>query len=198
MGRELRIIDPDTIYHEISNGNNWGTIAFDRVDFESLERELDRAATKFQWEVFGWAFLSTHYHVLLRTPKGGFSQGFQEMNGNHARRTNARHDRRDHLFRHRPFCRPVLSDAHFITVTAYIALNPVLAGLCAQPLAWPYGSYRALLGKAPAPPWLRVEKVLGFFGNAPEAARLELARLVSGRQLLVSNTGEELWPATSG
>jgi REP element-mobilizing transposase RayT len=188
MARELRIIDPNAIYHVICNGNNWGPIAFDGVDLANLRRELDKAATRYEWQVFGWVFLHTHYHVMLRAPKRGFSEGFRELNGNHSRRTNRRHDRRDHLFRNRPWVKPVLSDAQFIRTTLYIALNPVLAGVCSTAAAWAHGSYRALIGRAPAPPWLAVDHVLRFFGRTPERARSELEDMVHARQLLVSDT----------
>jgi hypothetical protein len=139
--------------------------------------------------------MSTHYHVLLRPPNGGFSEGFQEINGNHSRRTNRRHDRRDHLFRNRPFSKPVLTDAHFLATILYITMNPVVAGLCRHPRAWPHGSYRALVGLDPAPPWLAVDDVLRFFGPTAERARLGFADIVRTRHLLVSDTALELPPA---
>ncbi|HEX3226794.1 MAG TPA: transposase [Gaiellaceae bacterium] len=88
MGRELRIIDCDCWYHVTCRGCNRGTIAWDRHDFASLEGELDRAAVRYGWELAAWCFMPNHYHLILRTPRGGFSEGLQVMNGTHSRRTN--------------------------------------------------------------------------------------------------------------
>ncbi|HEY2935855.1 MAG TPA: transposase [Gaiellaceae bacterium] len=188
MGYELREIDPNGIYHVICKGNNGGPLVFDKVDCDNLRDELGKVALKYEWDIFAWCLVINHYHVLMRTPKGGFSEGFQELNGNHSRRTNRRNDRRDHLFRHRPYAVPVLSEAHFGIVVLYISLNPVAAGLCPNARAWKYGSYRALVGHEPAPRWLALREVLRSFGSQPEEARRALVGLVEGGPVLVSNT----------
>ena len=194
MGRELRAIDDERIYHVMCRGCNRGPIAWDAHDYRSLAGELDRAATRHRWEVFAWCLLTNHHHVLMRTPYGGFSDGFQVMNGAHARRTNRRHGRTDHLFRNRPVAVEVESEAHFVAAILYIARNPVEAGLCRYPQEWEFGSFRAAVGAARAPDWLALAEVHRPFGATPEAARAELARLVQNGHLPVSDTGGDAWP----
>jgi putative transposase len=189
MGRPLRLIDPEWIYHVTCRGNNRGRVVYDRRDYECFVSELDKAATRYEWDVFSWCLLDNHHHVLLRTPKHGFSEGFREMNGNHSRRTNHRHGRSDHSFRNRPAVTPIAGDAHLIQSVLYIARNPIEAGLVRTAAAWQWGSYRALVGMEPAPPWLVVDEVLGLFGRTPEAARRELARIVHEGHVPVSDTG---------
>ena len=138
--------------------------------------------------------LSNHYHVLLRTPLGGFSDGFQLINGSHSRRTNYRHGRTDHLFRNRPHSVAVRSEAHLAVAILYIARNPVEAGLCRTAEEWSFGSYRALAGLEPAPSWLAVRDVHALFGIDTTNARAELARLVRNEHLPVSDTEEMSWP----
>jgi REP element-mobilizing transposase RayT len=188
VGYDLRDIDPDCVYHVNCRGCNRGPIAWDRHDYASLFAELDRAAMRYGWDVFAWCFMPNHHHEVLRTPHGGFSEGFQLMNGVHSRRTNRRHGRTDHLFRHRPRAKLVDSDAYFAGVVPYVLRNPVAAGLCEDAAAWPYSSYRATMGLEPAPPWLRVEEVLSYYGSNPTAARAEFARIVREGPVPVSNT----------
>ena len=194
MGRELRLIEPDEIYHVTCRGNNRGLIAWDTRDYRSLVGELDRAARRHRWNVLSWCLMPNHHHVLVRAPHGGFSEGFQVMNGSHSRRTNRRYGRTDHLFRNRPEAKLVDSDAYLVTAIVYIARNPLEAGLCENAREWEFGSYRALLGAAPAPPWLAVDEVLATFGRTRGAARAELARLVHQGHLLVSDTERDAWP----
>jgi REP element-mobilizing transposase RayT len=188
VGRELRILDPDGIYHVVSRGNNRGPITFDATDRAGLREELGAAATRYRWEVFAWCHMTTHAHVVLRAPEGGISRGLQELNGNHARRTNYRHGRVGHLFHNRFRCRAVASDAHLINAIAYVVRNPVSAGLCEHPGQWPESSYRATAGREPAPRWLVVDQVLSLVGSSPESGREAFARLVGSGQLLVSDT----------
>ena len=191
MGREVRILDPDGIYHVTSRGNNRGLITFDRIDRAGFRGELAAAATKHKWEVFAWCLMPNHYHVVMRAPEGAASSGFQELNGNHARRTNRRHGRVGHLFQNRFYCGELASDAHLISAIVYVVRNPVAAGLCAHAGLWPESSYRATVGLERAPRWLVVDQVLRLFGSTPESARSEFARIVDSGQLLVSDTGFE-------
>jgi putative transposase len=172
-----------------SRGNNRGLITFDRTDRAGLRGELGAAATKHRWEVFAWCLMPNHYHVVLRAPEGAASSGFQELNGNHARRTNRRHGRVGHLFQNRFYCGELASDAHLISAILYVVRNPVTAGLCEHAGLWPDSSYRATVGIERAPRWLVVDQVLQLFGSTPESARSEFVRAVGAGQLLVSDTG---------
>jgi REP-associated tyrosine transposase len=192
MSRDLRAIDNELVYHVVCRGSNRGPIAWDRHDYESLTAEFAKAAKRHAWQVFGWCLLPNHYHVLLRTPQGGFSPGFQVVNGSHSRRTNRRHGRSDHLFRNRPRTVEVSSDAHLVAAILYVARNPVAAGLSPRAGAWAFSSYHATMGRAEAPAWLAVDEVLQLFGSTPQEARSGFARLVHNEHLPVSDTEEEM------
>jgi REP-associated tyrosine transposase len=183
MGRELRSIDPTAIYHVVSCGSDRGPIAWDDRDCQSLLGDLAKAATRYAWEMFAWCVMSTHYHVVLRTPALGFSAGFQLVNGSHSRRTNRRHGRVAHLFQNRPYALEVTSDAHLVAAILYVVRNPVAAGMCEHASHWPFSSYRATVGPADPPPWLAVEALHELFGGASE-----FARLVHNGHLPVSDT----------
>lgn len=172
VGREHRIIDPEAIYHVNSTGSNRAPIVWDTRDYDSLFAELVRAITRYQWEVFAWCFMPTHYHVVLRTPENGFSAGFQLVNGNHSRRTNRRYERVSHLFRNRPFAVHMASDAHLVNGILYVVRNPIDAGLCKRASDWQFSSYRATVGLVKPPPWLQVDALHKLFGGPAEFGRL--------------------------
>ena len=183
MGRELRAIDPDAIYHVMCRGSDRQLIARDRVDYENLSSCLSRIATRHRWEVFAWCLMPNHYHVVLRTTQSAFSRGFQVLNQTHSIRTNRRHGRSAHLFRNRPHCVEIGSAAHLVGVIVYVVRNPIRAGLCTRAWEWPYSSYRATVGLTDAPSWLAVEAVRELYGGADS-----FARLVHGGQFAVSDT----------
>jgi putative transposase len=62
-------------------------------------------------------------------------------------------------------------DTYLLELTRYVILNPVRAGMCAAPEQWPWSSYAAVMGSAPAPSWLAVEVLLSQFGCSREEAR---------------------------
>jgi REP element-mobilizing transposase RayT len=186
MADPLRVIDPAVPYHAWCRGNNKGLLARDRHDFESLQREFARAAVRHQWRVLAWCFMPNHYHAVLQTTTEAFSAGFRLINQCHALRTNRRHGRTDHLFRHRPRTREITSDADLVGVLLYVARNPLEWGLVENAAAWPYSSYRATAGLDDAPPWLALDDVYPHFGSTPGTAAAEFARLVHFGQVQVS------------
>ena len=183
VGRELRLIDPTSIYHVVPRGSDRGPIVWDDHDRDSLLGDLAKAATRYAWEVFAWCVMTTHYHVVLRTPAAGFSSGFHLLNGSHSRRTNRRHERVAHLFQNRPYAVEVKSDAHLVSGILYVVRNPVTARMCEHASQWRFSSYRATVGLAEPPPWLAVGALHELFGGADE-----FGRLVHDGHLPVSDT----------
>ncbi|HVP75102.1 MAG TPA: transposase [Gaiellaceae bacterium] len=192
MGRANREQDRETLFHVVSRGNNGERIVRDAVDTASFRAELDRVSVKYEWEVWAWCLLSNHFHLVLRTPKLGLSEGMQELNGNHARRMNRRHDRTGHLVRNRFFSVALETEAHAVAAILYVARNPVKAGLCASPAAWRDGGYRATAGLEQAPPWLAVGSVLSLFGEDDRQAVATYRDFVHAGHLPVSDTIEEV------
>ena len=188
MGRDQRGIDAESIYHVSCRGSNRGSIVWDDHDCESFRQELFRVATTFEWQVYAWCLMPNHHHVVLSTDEERFSDGFQQLNGNHSRRTNRRHGRTDHLFRNRPRAKELAGTAHLITAIAYVLRNPVDAGIVEHAAMWPWSSYGATVDREPAPSWLLVDEVLELFGKDTPSARRALERLVHFEHLLVSDT----------
>lgn len=54
---------------------------------------------------------------------------------------NAKYARTGHLFQDRYKSEPVEGDSYLLTVIRYVHWNPVKAGLCSAPEAYPYSSY---------------------------------------------------------
>ena len=86
------------------------------------------------------------------------------LHGGYAQYFNRRHRYVGHLFQDRFKGVPVLNDPQLWTVAAYIARNPVTAGLCEIATEWPWSSHTALLaGRHPL--WLDAPRLLAYFGN---------------------------------
>ena len=189
MGRPLRDVADDAVVHAGSRGSNRGRIAWDGDDYASIKGEIARAATRHEWRVLAWCVMPNHYHLVVRFTRGGFSQGAQQINGNHSRRTNRKYGRDAHLWKNRPWCSELTSPAHLVGAIVYVLRNPVAAKLTDYAHQWPHSSYRAMVGLEAAPAWLAVDEALAQFGSTTAAARANLIELVHSGRYLVSDTG---------
>jgi putative transposase len=70
----------------------------------------------------------------------------QRLGSGYARRFNARHRRKGHVFEQRFWSSLVKSERELELVVSYIQGNPVTAGLCDDPTDWPWLGGRLLWG----------------------------------------------------
>jgi hypothetical protein len=75
-----------------------------------------------------------------------------------------------HLFQGRFKGILVQKEAYLLELARYIVLNPVRAGMVADPAAWGWSSYRATVGLEPKPPYLTTVSVQRNT-SIPRAAR---------------------------
>lgn len=154
-----------------ARGNRGQEIYSDAVDRFRFLDLLEEVVGRLDWLLHAYCLLSNHYHLVVQTPKGDLSAGMQRLNSLSAQRFNRTHDLGGHLFQGRFGSVLVESDEQFLAACRYVALNPVLAGICTDPADWRWSSYAATVGLAPRPPFLTVGLILGHFGRDDETAR---------------------------
>ncbi len=177
------------VYHVTSRGNNNGDVFVDDPDRLLFVDLLERAAVRCEWIVFAYCLMTTHYHLVVQVPTGALSKGMCLLNGDFARKTNRRHGRIGHAFNERFSSRSISRDSHLLEACRYVVLNPVRAGICAAPAAWPWSSYRACAGLDFAPAFLAQRKLLSLFGRSPGEARQRYVAFVSEGRQPVPGTG---------
>ena len=153
------------MFHVTGRGNAQASIFVDEIDYISYLRVLATVVARFGWVCHSYCLLPNHTHVLVETPDPNLGKGMRILNGMYAQRFNARYRRVGHVFQG-PYRSELLSrDGHLLEVCRYIPLNPVRAGLCDDPAAWPWSSYSALAGLSEPPTFLKVEFVRSLFGG---------------------------------
>src|SRR5881227_3201977 len=171
MARRLRILERDGIYNVGSRGNNKETMFRDATDWTEFLRLLAKVATRHCWEGWAYCLMGNHFHLVVKLPRLGLSEGMQLLNSGYAVRTNSRYKRTGHLVRKRFYSQQVESEAHLLELCRYVVLNPVRAGLCRSPADWPWSSYRATAGLEPPHPFLATDEILELFGADRASAR---------------------------
>ena len=164
-----------------AKGNRGQAIFGDDLDRHRFLAIVDDAATRHRWRCGAYCLMSNHFHVLVQTPAAAedLAAGMHRLNGRYAQRFNDRYGLEGHLFQGRFHSVLTESEGHLLEVVRYIFLNPVRANVCPSPAAWPWSSFRATLGRAPAPPFLSDEMVLELFGPDRKRGRARLASFVS-------------------
>ena len=162
MPRPLRPLLAGAVYHLTAHGIRSAPIYADDADQRRFLRVFARVCSDLGWSCLAWCLMTTHYHLLVRTPQPDLSVGMKRVNESHATYFNARHGFKGHLFDGRFHSELVTRDPHLLSTVRYVALNPVDAGMCLDPARYPWSSHRALLGLEP-PFAVDVEASLSHF-----------------------------------
>jgi putative transposase len=166
-----RVEVPGGYYHVCTRGNDRQAIFLGDLDRRLFLAGLQRVARRYGWTIYAYCLMTNHYHLLLQLDEGGLSRGMCELNGGYALAYNTRRGRTNHVFGRRFWSDLVDHDSRLLTCSRYIVLNPVRAGLRADPESWPWSSYRACAGLDHAPAFLATGALLEVFGSDPRCAQ---------------------------
>ena len=109
-------------------------------------------------ELHAYCLMTTHFHVLVRSPIGELSEAMRRVQNEHSRRFNRRNRRDGALVRGRFFSKPVRSEFYRRTLVRYIDSNPVRAGIVRSSAHYEFGSAAAYMTDS-GPRWLHREWV---------------------------------------
>ena len=123
------------------------------------------------WQILAYCLMPNHVHLVVDAEIEQLSLAMHRVNGVYAQRFNRVHGYRGHLFQGRFHAKPVEDEAHLPGSARYVTMNPVRAGLCERPENWRWSSYRATLGVAPTPAFLRYERLLSSLAADVSVAR---------------------------
>lgn len=155
----------------------------DRNDF------ITRLATLAQQgglDVYAWALLPNHFHLLVKTRSRPLSSSMRKVLTGYAVNFNRRHRRRGHLFQNRYKSIVCQEDAYLKELVRYIHLNLLRAGIVMdlkQLSHSPWSGHSALTGKVKRP-WQDTAYVLSYFGeNSGQGRSNYLAYVRKGARL---------------
>jgi putative transposase len=168
------------LFHVYARGNDKGIIYRDDADRDTYLRVLGGTVRHFRWRLLAYCLMPNHVHLLVQTPGANLGDGMRRLHGSYVQRFHSRHGTCGHLFQGRFGAVPVESDEQLWTVVAYIAMNPVKAGLCRHADDWPWGSHRQVLDET-APDWMDMEHLLGHFAVAGGEGRRRYTEFLKGQ-----------------
>jgi putative transposase len=131
MARKGRIEFPGAVYHVLDRGDRREPIVRRDKDRAAFVRTLEQACARAGWRLHAFVLMSNHYHLLIETPEANLVAGMRWFQTTWTVRFNRFHGLSGHLFQGR--YKAVIVDPeerdYFVSVSDYIHLNPVRAGL---------------------------------------------------------------------
>lgn len=167
MPRQTRIELPGAVYHCSARGFLGRSIVADDRDRDAHENLVAELVQRTGWEIYAWALLDDHYHMVLRTPEANLVAGMKWFQNFWTKRFNARHGRSGPVFGGRYKSVLVQEDGHLSTLIDHVHLNAYRAGLvsAAQLAAHRWSSLKDyLLPASLRRPWLHVAESLSHMG----------------------------------
>jgi putative transposase len=152
MPRPRRLDLPGIPQHVIQRGNDRGACFFweaDHARYLGLLREL---AAREGCAVHAYVLMTNHVHLLL-TPavSGAIARLMQSLGRRYVRYVNDNYERTGTLWEGRYKACPVESGRHLLHCHRYIELNPLRAGMVADPADYRWSSHRFSAQGVPDP-----------------------------------------------
>jgi putative transposase len=180
MARATRIRFRGATYHVMSRGNRKNRIFEDHRDRRALLEIVQDAVARHLVECLGYCLMDNHYHFIVHTPNANISQFMKLVNGRFTQYINRRHKLTGHVFEGRFKAIVVDDSAYLRSALAYVARNPVEAGLVADAELWHWSSYAAALGLCAPEPFLNTTSIQRIFpSRTVEQSRHMFKQLVT-------------------
>lgn len=185
MPRQPRLDLPGVPLHVIQRGNNRSDCFRADGDRHLYLKLLGASARRHQCAVHAYVLMPNHVHLLV-TPQahGAVASMMQDLGRRYVRIFNDLYGRTGTLWEGRYKACMIDSDRYFLVCQRYIELNPVRAGLAADPAGYRWSSHRhyihgfanAILTPHPIVQQLAKEEYLALFKGALDPAVVEAIR----------------------
>lgn len=143
MARLPRVSPLGIPQHIIQRGNNRQACFASEQDLAAYAHWLGDYSRQFSVAIHAWIFMTNHVH-LLGTPykAGGISNMMQALGRRYVRYFNREYRRSGTLWEGRFKSSLVQSETYLLQCQRYIELNPVRAGMVADPADYTWSSYQ--------------------------------------------------------
>jgi putative transposase len=143
MGRPLRTVSGDIVYHVLNRANARMTLFEDAGDYRAFERVLTEACARVSIRLLAYCVMPNHWHLVVWPRQDGDLSRFMSwLTLTHTQRWRQhRHSVGEgHVYQGRFKSFPVETSDYLLAVCRYVERNPVRAGLVERAEQWPWSS----------------------------------------------------------
>ena len=196
MPRKPRLFVPGATYHVYCRVARGEFVFESPANAEAFIETLRDVRDRDGLAMLAWCLMTNHYHVVITTGSVPLWRSMARLQGTIARKHNRSRGVLGRLWQSRYRARFIDSNDYFKQVVAYVHLNPVAAGLVADPADYPLSGHREAIGRRP-PTILDVKSLLEVFeASDPSRMRAEYlswVRLVAEERWLDQGLTELPW-----
>ena len=156
MGRSPRDDEPGSWHHVGNRALARRPLFEHRDDLRWFLAKVAQCVHRGWIEVHAYCLLTTHFHLLVKSPLGCLALAMQRIENGYVRRYNMRRFRDGPLVRGRYFSRRIDTAHYMRTVWNYVDQNPVDAGLATSPWDYAWCSAKDHV-RGPTRPWLSLD-----------------------------------------
>ena len=140
MPKFPRLVVPGYAHHVTQRGIRRQQTFFDESDYRSYIELIKELKVVTEVDILAYCLMPNHVHLIaVPKKKQGLAKLFGTAHHRYAKRVNAAHNWRGHLWQER-FFSVAMDETHTLAAMRYVELNPVRAGLCKRADEWPWSS----------------------------------------------------------
>lgn len=181
MPRSRRIQFPGGLYHVTTRGNEKKNIFRNDEDRRRYLATLARYKKELSFNLYCYALMPNHTHLLLETPLGNIAKVMLCVNTSYTAYFNKKHDRVGHLFQGRYKSALVDKENYLLQLIRYIHLNPVRAGMVERADDYIWSSHRKYLSGRDRTGLTSVQSVLSHFASTTAESVREYREFVNAK-----------------
>jgi REP element-mobilizing transposase RayT len=182
MGRRPRLHAPGAFYHVTLRGNHRQPIFFRSEDRDLLDRLVEDALASLAARVHAYCWMPNHLHLLVQVSDAPLGWLMSRIASSYARTVQLRLKTTGHLFERRYHAVLVDADSYLLTLLRYIHLNPVRAGIVADPSQFPWSSHHCYVGRVDKS-WVTSDLGLSLFASRRADAIEKYRQFMASREL---------------
>ena len=155
----MKIIVEDGIYHVTQRAPGNELIFIEDNDYLRFVSLLKETVQKFQLELFCFALLPNHLHLLLKIKEKNLSEAMRYLFKRYAQWFNVKYERKGHVFCGAYRAALCCDDGHLLAASVYIHLNPLKARLTKDIFKYKWTSLNCYIQRLKNPSFVKPELI---------------------------------------
>lgn len=162
---KMKLNSPGILSHITQRAAGADQLFHEKDDYLEFLGRMKQVSETFLLEILSFVCMPNHIHLLVHQTEDNLPDAMRELFSRFARRQNVKYERKGHLFGG-PYRQAVcFDDVYALTVSLYIHLNPVRAGLTEDPWNYRWSSCGFYCRDGEQQSFLYPEKVLRYISD---------------------------------
>lgn len=157
-----RVIFEGAIYHITQRAPGKELVFLDEGDYLRFLKILKETVQKFDLELYAFALLSNHVHLLFQIKQKNLSGAMKYLFERYAKYFNKKYSRKGHVFCGRFRASLCSDDEYLLTASIYIHMNAFRAGLCVDPKEYRWSSINLYITNNFPTAFISNKKILSY------------------------------------